>query len=110
MVEQAAVLGGDREAFLRRAHWHLEIYTGLPNYRNSWARLGYDLDTDAVRGGSERLKDALVVHGDEAAVAARVRAHLDAGADQVVVQVLGEHAADVPAADWARLAPALVGL
>ena len=90
VVEQAATLVEDAEEHQRRAHSHLEIYTGLPNYRNNWYRLGFTED-DTVRGGSQRLKDALVPHGLDAALAA-VRAHLDAGADHVLVQVLGEHA------------------
>ncbi|GAC1325864.1 MAG: LLM class F420-dependent oxidoreductase [Mycobacteriales bacterium] len=105
-VEQSVALTTDRETFLRRAHWHLEIYTGLPNYRNNWFRLGFD-EADAVRGGSERLKDALVVMGDEAAVVRRVREHLDAGATHVCLQLLGDSVGDVPAEDWRRLAPAL---
>ena len=88
MVEQAVVLDQDREESLRRAHAHLDIYTGLPNYRNSWLRQGF-AEEDLVRGGSERLADALVVQGDEAAVLDRVREHLDAGADHVLLQVLG---------------------
>jgi hypothetical protein len=64
-------------------------------------------DADAVRGGSDRLKRALVARGlDEIIV--RVREHLDAGATTVVLQVLGEHLADPPRADWARLAEAIV--
>ena len=51
-----------------RAHWHLEIYTGLPNYRNSWLDQGFAED-DFVRGGSERLKEAMVAWGDADAVA-----------------------------------------
>lgn len=105
-VEQAVVLSTDPEVVRRRAHWHLEIYTGLANYRASWRRLGFD-ESDFGRGGSDRLKAALVVGGEEAA-AARVAEHLDAGADTVCVQVLGEHPADVPRADWRTLAPALV--
>lgn len=89
VVEQAASLVDDPDEHHRRAHTHLEIYTGLPNYRNSWLRLGFG-EQDFVRGGSQRLKDALVPHGLDASVAA-VGAHLDAGADHVVVQVLGEH-------------------
>ena len=50
-VEQAVVLGQSREEYPRRAHEHLEIYTGLDNYRNSWRRLGFT-DDDFVRGGS----------------------------------------------------------
>lgn len=109
VVEQGVALTADRETFLRRAHWHLEIYTGLPNYRNSWCRLGFEA-SDAVRGGSERLKDALVVMGDEQGVVRRVREHLDAGASHVCLQLLGESPVDVPAQDWRRLAPALADL
>jgi len=106
VVEQAAVLSDDVETWRRRAHAHLEVYTGLPNYRASWRRQGLS-DDDAVRGGSEQLKTAMVSRGlDDTAM--RVREHLDAGATTVVVQVLGEHAADVPRADWARLAEALL--
>lgn len=106
VVEQAVVLDADVEIWRTRAHSHLEIYTGLPNYRNSWLRQGFT-DADAVRGGSDRLKRALVARGlDEIIV--RVREHLDAGATTVVLQVLGEHLADPPRADWARLAEAIV--
>ena len=106
-VEQGVVLTEDTETFRRRAHAHLEIYTGLPNYRNSWLRLGFG-DDDLVRGGSDRLAERIVAHGDEAAIATAVQAHLDAGADQVCLQVLGEGPADFPAGDIARLATALL--
>lgn len=105
-VEQAVVLDDDVEQWRRRAHWHLEIYTGLPNYRQSWQRLGFGA-ADWVRGGSDRLKEALVTRGVEAA-RDRVRAHLDAGASHVCVQVLGADASDVPVLDWRRLAPVLL--
>jgi probable F420-dependent oxidoreductase len=103
-VEQAVVLGQNREESLRRAHEHLEFYTGLPNYRNSWRRQGFS-DDDMVRGGSERLCDALVAQGDEGSVLARVREHLDAGADHVCLQVLGADFGQVPLEEWRRLAP-----
>jgi probable F420-dependent oxidoreductase len=102
-VEQAVVLGQTREEFLRRAHEYLEIYTGLDNYRNSWRRLGF-ADDDFVRGGSERLCDAMVVHGDEDAVLTRVNQHRDAGADHVCLQVLGSDLATAPIEEWRRLA------
>ena len=108
-VEQAVVLSSDPDVVRARAHWHLEFYTGLPNYRNNWLREGFTED-DMVRGGSDRLKAALVVGGDEQAVLDRVRQHLDAGADHVCLQVLGEDAASVPVDDWARLAPAAATL
>jgi probable F420-dependent oxidoreductase len=108
-VEQAVVLTTDRQEFLKRAHWHLEIYTGLPNYRGSWEALGFS-DEDFVRGGSERLKDALVAWGDGDAIAARVTDHLDAGADHVLIQALGADAFELPVDQWRALAPVLVGL
>ena len=105
-VEQAVVLSDDVDEWRRRAHWHLEIYTGLPNYRASWVRQGFTQD-DAVRGGSDRLKDAMVTRGLEAA-RARVQEHLDAGASHVCLQVLGEGPFDAPQDDWARLAEAVL--
>ena len=104
-VEQAVVLADDVDEWRRRAHWHLEIYTGLPNYRASWVRQGFG-DEDFGRGGSDRLKDAMVVRGLPA-IRQRVQEHLDAGASHVCLQVLGDSAADVPLDDWARLAPEL---
>jgi probable F420-dependent oxidoreductase len=101
-VEQAVVLGQSRDEFLRRAHAHLEIYTGLENYTNSWRRLGFG-DEDFVRGGSERLCDTLVVHGDEATVLERVNEHRDAGADHVCLQILGDESNAPPWDEWRRL-------
>lgn len=104
-VMQAAVLGQDREETLRRAHEFLEWYTGLENYRNNWRRLGFD-DSDLVRGGSERLADAMVVGGDESTVLQRVEDHLAAGADTVLLQVIGPGLGDAPIDEWRRLATA----
>jgi len=103
-VEQAVVL--DEAAWQGRAHWQLEIYTGLPNYRESWRRQGFEKD-DWIRGGSERLKDAMVARGEQGA-RDRVQQHLDAGASHVCVQVLGADPFDVPVEDWRRLAPVLL--
>ena len=91
------MLGQSREEYLARAHAHLGFYTGLENYTNSWRRLGFS-DEDFVRGGSERLCDALVVHGDE-----RRRARIastntaTAGADHVCLQVLSDEIERAPA-------------
>ncbi|MEX1178364.1 MAG: TIGR03620 family F420-dependent LLM class oxidoreductase [Nitriliruptor sp.] len=101
VVEHGAVLTEDPEEARRRTHTHLEVYTGLPNYRASWTRQGFD-DDDYVRGGSDRLKDAMVTSGLEA-THARIREHLDAGADQVSVQVLGAHPLDAALGDVTRL-------
>jgi len=105
-VEQSVVLGQDREEFLRRAHAHLEHYTGLPNYTNSWRRLGF-ADADFVRGGSERLCDAIVLHGDVDAVRERVDEHRSAGADHVCLQILGTDLVTAPREEWRRVAGTL---
>jgi probable F420-dependent oxidoreductase len=62
-------------------------YLSLTNYLTSLRRLGWT-DADFADGGSDALIDALAVHGDAAAIAAGVTAHLRAGADHVAVQVL----------------------
>jgi probable F420-dependent oxidoreductase len=108
VVEQAAVIdpAADRDGWGERAHAHLNIYTGLPNYRTSWLRQAF-AEEDLGRGGSERLAAQMVSHGIEA-TSARVREHLDAGASSVVIQVLGSSPTEAPRADWARLADALL--
>jgi probable F420-dependent oxidoreductase len=65
----------------------LDIYFNLANYRNNWKRLGFS-DEEVTRPGSDRLVDALVAYGTTDAIAARLKQHLDAGADHVPVQVL----------------------
>jgi probable F420-dependent oxidoreductase len=78
---------------------------GLVNYTSNLRRLGYT-DEDLTDGGSDRLIDALVAHGSAEQAAARLAAHLDAGADHVCVQLLTEADAD-PVPQYAELARAL---
>lgn len=104
--EQAAVLDTDAEAARAVARRHLATYLMLPNYRNSLLRLGW-AEADVDDGGSDALVDRLVVWGDEAAIAARVQEHRDAGADHVCVQVLTANPVELPLDAWRRLAPAL---
>jgi probable F420-dependent oxidoreductase len=68
-------------------------YLHLVNYRSNLLRLGWT-EADLDDGGSDALIDALVAHGDTATVAARLTAHLDAGADHVCAQVIREDGAD----------------
>jgi probable F420-dependent oxidoreductase len=105
-VEQAVVLSDDVAEWARRAHWHLEIYTGLPNYRNSWLRQGF-AEGDLVRGGSLVLKQGMVMRGVEQ-IQAQVQQHLSAGASQVCLQVLGPDTFTAPVDDWRALAGVLL--
>lgn len=109
--EQAVVLAADRRRGLEQARSFVASYLLLPNYVRNLRRLGFG-DDDLTGNGSDRLVDALVACGDEAVIADRVRAHLDAGADHVCIQVVGASDGDetLPLAAWRRLAPALTSL
>jgi probable F420-dependent oxidoreductase len=61
-------------------------YLRMPNYTRNLERFGFGPD-DLADGGSDRMISALIPAG-AATVAERVRAHLDAGADHVVLQPL----------------------
>ncbi|MBX5441658.1 MAG: TIGR03620 family F420-dependent LLM class oxidoreductase [Solirubrobacteraceae bacterium] len=85
--EQMVLLETDPARARETARRSVRYYLELPNYVASLRELGFG-DEDLTGGGSDRLIDALVAWGDEAAIAARVRDHLDAGADHVCVQPL----------------------
>lgn len=85
--EQAVVIHGDPATAREIARAHVAEYLALPNYVNNLRHLGFGED-DLADGGSDRLVDSTVAWGDVETVAARVRAHLDAGADHVALQVL----------------------
>jgi probable F420-dependent oxidoreductase len=107
LVEQAAVLSTDAEIARSAARKHMKMYLTLPNYVNNLRRLGWD-DEDLAGRGSDALVDALVAWGDAGAVAARVAAHHEAGADHVCVQVLDTDVTALPLGEWRELAPALL--
>lgn len=104
--EQAVAIGSTDDDQLRRAHAHLDVYSGLPNYRNSWLRQGFD-ESDLVRGGSDRLARGVVGMGSVDSAAKAVTAHLEAGADHVVLQVLGDNPMADPRPALRELAGAL---
>ncbi|HEC09670.1 MAG TPA: LLM class F420-dependent oxidoreductase [Acidimicrobiales bacterium] len=104
--EQMVVLETDPAAAREIARKHLKVYLSLPNYQNNLKRYGLD-DSDFEDGGSDRLIDAVIAWGDEAAIAARVAEHHAAGADHVCVQALCAESAETPGV-WRRLAPALL--
>jgi probable F420-dependent oxidoreductase len=83
--EQGVVLETDPDRARATAREHLTAYLRLPNYTNSWREDGFG-DDDFADGGSDRLVDALIAWGDAETIAARVRAHHEAGADHVCIQ------------------------
>jgi probable F420-dependent oxidoreductase len=94
--EQTVVLDADPDAGRRVARQFLDHYLDLVNYTTTMLRGGFTAE-DIADGGSDRLVDMTVVHGDAPVLAAAVRAHLDAGADHVCVQVQPADSDVVPA-------------
>jgi probable F420-dependent oxidoreductase len=105
-TEQGVVLESDADRARSIARTNLANYFLLPNYTNNWKRLGFS-DEEIAGSGSDRLIDALVAWGDEAAIAARVDEHRAAGASHVCIQVLTETPRALPLEQLRRLAPAL---
>ena len=102
--EVAVVLDADPDTARHLARRYASIYLDLPNYSNNLRTLGFG-DDDIGGGGSDRLIDAVIPWGGADAVAARVRAHLDAGADHVCIQVIADHN-DFPLQGYQELAAA----
>jgi probable F420-dependent oxidoreductase len=105
LPEQTAILTEDvSEARAIGTGW-IKRYLAMPNYANSMLRLGFS--PDDVVSVSDRLFDAIIVWGDEAAVIGRVNEHLSAGADHVCLQVLTAELNEYPLEQWRRIAAAL---
>jgi probable F420-dependent oxidoreductase len=104
--EVSVAVESDAGAARERARSFMKLYLTLPNYTNNLRDLGWG-DEDLADGGSDALVDAIVGWGDVDAVAARVRAHQDAGADHVCVQVVGTGVAGA-LAELEALAPVLL--
>lgn len=106
--EQAFVIETDPTTARHIARGHVRTRLALANYVNHLRALGFT-DDDLADNGSDRLVDALVAWGDAETVTARVRQHLDAGADHVAMHPLTDNAGrDKIGLDQLReLAPAL---
>jgi probable F420-dependent oxidoreductase len=92
--EQHVVVDTDAVRGLELGRNALHYYLKLTNYTNNWRRLGFT-DHDLAGSGSDRLVEGLIGLGDATKVAARVTAHLDAGADHVCVQLIAPKGADL---------------
>jgi probable F420-dependent oxidoreductase len=103
--EVAAIVEPDPKKGREQARAFTAGYLELPNYANNLRSLGFS-DDDFRAGGSDRLVDAVVAHGDVDAVVARIREHHQAGADHVAVQLLTTETG-LPLDDYRSLASAL---
>ncbi|CPZ80912.1 putative F420-dependent oxidoreductase%2C MSMEG_4141 family [Mycobacteroides abscessus] len=87
--EHKVVLSTDAPSAREIGRRTVDFYLTLSNYVNNWKRLGFN-DEDLTSPGSDAFIDAVVAHGTAAEIATRLNEHLDAGADQVLIQVLGD--------------------
>lgn len=77
-VEQKVCLTTDPEAGRAKGAEQLAIYSRLPNYRNSWKRMGFT--EEQIATNDPAFVDAVFAWGDADALQARVDAHYAAGA------------------------------
>jgi len=102
-VEVTAIHASDPTRARQLARAWARHYLELPNYAKNLVRMGFSED-EVTGDGSDRLIDATIAWGDADAVAARVREHLDAGADHVCVQYIDADDADLCLPAYAELA------
>ena len=85
-VEQKVVLTEDKETAYFAAKSALRIYTSLPNYRNSWKRLGFS--ENDIDSASDHFINSLVAWGSIQQIEKRIKEHEKAGATHVCIQAL----------------------
>jgi probable F420-dependent oxidoreductase len=107
VIAQMVVLDTDAMRARNTARRSLRFLSGIAGYRANFERMGFS-DTD-IEGISDPLVDQVVAWGDADAIAVRVREHLDAGADQVMLQVLAGDDQPGPIDVARRLAGRLLG-
>ncbi|WP_410566640.1 TIGR03620 family F420-dependent LLM class oxidoreductase [Amycolatopsis sp. cmx-4-61] len=107
-VEHAVLFETEPARAREIARAHLHPYLTSPYNIAKFRRLGYpEADLDGGRG-SDRLVDDLVFWGDLDTITAKLRGHLDAGADHVGVQVIGVEPGTSAMPHWRRLTEALL--
>ena len=83
-VEQKVCMTTDPEAGRAKGAEQLAIYSRLPNYRNSWKRMGFT--EEQIASNDPAFVDAVFAWGDADALQERVDAHYAAGATHVCIQ------------------------
>lgn len=106
-VEHPVLFESDPATARAVAREHLHPYLTTPYNIAKFRRLGY-AEEDIAGGGSDRIIDDLVFWGEPDTIVTRLRAHLDAGADHVAVQVIGVEPGRSAMPHWQVLAAALL--
>jgi probable F420-dependent oxidoreductase len=105
-TEQMVVLESDPTTAREIARQHMAVYLSLPNYANNLMRLGYS--EEELTNAEDRVVDAIVAWGTLDDVLDRVKAHHDAGADHVCVQVLQADRTALPLDAWRAIGDAVL--
>ena len=100
IAEQKICFTTDADKARAAARRSLAFYLTFPRYHQLWSGIGFD-ESDWSNGGSDRLMDTMVIWGTEDNIRGRLKAHLDAGADQVGIQSLRPDGGAGP--DWDAL-------
>ncbi len=103
--ELACVVDTDPVRAKAVARDYAKLYLGLRNYTKNLLDFGFT-ERDLADGGSDRLIDAIIPQGSAEQIGEVARAHLDAGADHVCLQPLGEEG--ISRKSWTALANALI--
>lgn len=86
VVEQKVLLQEDPEKAREIAKNALAFYSRAPGYRKAWQGMGF---TEAqIDSADPAWLDAIVAWGDEATIRARIEAHVQAGASEVLLHPL----------------------
>jgi probable F420-dependent oxidoreductase len=101
--ELTVVPGSDLTRCRELARKDVQLYLGLPNYTNTWKRLGFT--DDDLAGPSDRLIDALYALGSLDRIAARIVEYRAAGADHVCLRTVVEGPERLLQPEWRELAP-----
>jgi probable F420-dependent oxidoreductase len=108
-VEHAVLFETDPDKARAVAREHLSVYLDPGSTYNvaKFRRLGYS-EEDITNGGSDRFVDDFVFWGDLDTIAGKLRAHIEAGADHVGVQVIGIQPGQSAIPYWRMLGDALL--
>ncbi|MDW8803309.1 TIGR03620 family F420-dependent LLM class oxidoreductase [Streptomyces scabiei] len=105
-VEHAVLFEPDPGKARAIAREHLHIYLNSPYNIAKFRRLGYT--QEEIASGADRIVDDLVFWGDLDTIVDKLRAHVEAGADHVAVQVIGIEPGRSAMPYWRMLGEALL--
>jgi probable F420-dependent oxidoreductase len=105
-TKQTVILETDPDVARGLARSFTPFYLGKTNYSKALTWLGYS-DEDVAGSGSDRLVDDVIAWGSVDKIAARIQAHIEAGADHVAVHVLAR-SSGFPMDELRALAPSLL--